>query len=71
MAKLAILSSFDQIARPLEGARTQNYDRNISYGIWGHISKPLFKKKFFYFSLHPTGQRQMLTVGRSAHFSLQ
>ena len=42
MAKLAIFSPFDQIAQPLEGARTQNCDRSISYGIWGHISRPLF-----------------------------
>ena len=46
MAKLAILSPFDQIARPLEGARTQNCDRSISYGIWGHISRPLFYLAF-------------------------
>ena len=42
MAKLAILSPFHQIARPLEDARTQNCDRSISYGIWDHISRPLF-----------------------------
>ena len=42
MAKLTILSPFDQIAQPLEGARTQNCDRSISYGIWGHLSRPHF-----------------------------
>ena len=31
MAKLAILSPFHQIAWPLEGARTQNCGRSISY----------------------------------------
>ena len=51
MAKLTILSSFDQIARPLEGARTQNCDRSISYGIWCHISRPLFLiQKFVFFT---------------------
>ena len=42
MAKLAILGPFDQIARPVEGARTQNCARSILYGIWGHISRPFF-----------------------------
>ena len=45
MAKLTILSLFDQIAQPLEDARTQNCDRSISYGIWGHLSRPLFFSK--------------------------
>ena len=50
MAKLAILSPFDQIAQPLEGARTQNCDRSIPYRIWGHISRPLFQiQKCFIF----------------------
>ena len=54
MAKLTILSLFDQIARPLEGARTQNCDRSISYSIWGHIYQDHFSKlKNFYFLLHP------------------
>ena len=53
MAKLAILSPFDQSARPLEGTKTQNCDGSISYGAWGHISRPLFKLKTFYFLLHP------------------
>ena len=42
MAKLTILSLFNQIAQPLEDARFQNCDRSISYGIWGHITRPLF-----------------------------
>ena len=51
MAKLAILSSFDEIARPLEGARTQNHDRSISFDIWGHISVPFFEiQKFLFFT---------------------
>ena len=51
MAKLAILSPFNQIARPLEGARTQNCDRSISYGIWGYISRLLFLiQKFLFFT---------------------
>ena len=45
MAKLTILSPFDQIAQPLEDARTQNCERSISYGIWGHLSRPLFLVK--------------------------
>ena len=49
--KIGILSPFDQIARPLKGARTQNCDRSISYGIRGHISRPLFKiRKFLFFT---------------------
>ena len=52
MAKLTILSLFDQIAQPLEGARTQNCDRSISYGFWGHLSRPLFlnSKSFIFHS---------------------
>ena len=51
MAKLAIFSSFDEIARPLEGARTQNHYRSISYDIWGHISISLFEiQKFLFFT---------------------
>ena len=51
MAKLAILSSFGQIAPPLEGARTQNCTRNILYGIWGHILRPLFQiQKYLFFT---------------------
>ena len=51
MAKLAIFSSFDEIARPLEGARTQNHDRSISFDIWGHMPIPLFKiQKFLFFT---------------------
>ena len=55
MAKLAILGLFDQIAQPLEGARTQNCARSISYGIWGHISRPLFQiqKILFFTTLLP------------------
>ena len=50
MAKLAILSLFDEIARPLEGARNPNCDRSISYDIWGRISRPLFlNSKIFIF----------------------
>ena len=51
MAKLAIFSLFDEIARPLEGARTQNHDRSISFDIWEHISIPLFEiQKFLFFT---------------------
>ena len=53
MAKLAILSLFDQIAWPVAGARTQNCDRStgISYGIWGHISRPVYQiQKFLFFT---------------------
>ena len=51
MAKLAIFSLFDEIARQLEGARTQNHDRSISFDIWGHISIPLFEiQKFLFFT---------------------
>ena len=51
MAKLAIFRSFDEIARPLEGARTQNHYRSISYDIWGHISISLFEiQKFLFFT---------------------
>ena len=53
MAKLAILGLFDQIAQPLEGARTQNCARSISYGIWGHISRPLFQIQKFLFFIPP------------------
>ena len=50
MAKLAILSLFDPIARPLEGARTQNCDRSISYGIRGpYIKTTFFNLKIFIF----------------------
>ena len=47
MAKLTILSPFDQIAQPLESARTQNCDKSISYGFWGHLSRPLFQTQKF------------------------
>ena len=59
MAKLANLSPFDQIARPLEGARTQKCNRSISYGrLFGAIYQDhFFKFKYFYFSLHPTDQQ--------------
>ena len=40
--KLAIFSVFGQIAQPLEGARTQDFDRSISYDMWGHMSRPIF-----------------------------
>ena len=51
MAKSAILSPLDQIAQPLEDARTQNCDRSISYGIWDHIARPLFQiQKFLFFT---------------------
>ena len=51
MVKLAIFSSFDEIAWSLEGARTPNHDRSISFDIWGHISIPLFEiQKFIFFT---------------------
>ena len=51
MAKLAIFSSFDEIALPLEGARTQNHDKSILFDIWEHISIPLFEiQKFLFFT---------------------
>ena len=54
MAKLTILSPFDQIAQPLEGARTQICDRSISY-VFGAIYQDHFSKlKNFYYSLHPS-----------------
>ena len=50
------LSSSGLIARPLEGASTQDCNRNISYGIWGifQIQKNIFsnsKNFIFRFTL--------------------
>ena len=48
--KIGYFKPFDQIARSLEGARSQNCDRSISYGIWGNTSRPLFlNSKFLIF----------------------
>ena len=45
MAKLTILSPFDQIAQPLEDARTQIVIEVFDMGFWGHLSRPLFLVK--------------------------
>ena len=58
--KIGYFKPFDQIARPLEGARTQNCDRSISHGIWSHISRPLFKIQKVLFFTPPYSQIQKL-----------
>ena len=51
MAKLTILSPFDQIAQPLEDTRTQNCDRSISYGfhMFIFIKTTFLNSKIFIF----------------------
>ena len=54
MAKLTILSPFDQIAQPLESARTQ-IAIEVFHMVFGAIYQDhFFKLKKFYFSLHPS-----------------
>ena len=53
MAKVTILNPFDQIAKPLEGARTQ-IAIEVFHMVFGAIYQDhIFKFKNSYYSLHP------------------
>ena len=71
MAKLTILSQFDQIAQPLESAITQNCDRSISLVFGAKNQNHFFKfKKNFYFSLHPSEQQDKILWHKKGPSSL-
>ena len=54
MAKLTILSPFDQIAQPLKGLKELKIAIEVFHMVFGAVYQDhFFKLKSFYYSFHP------------------